>query len=101
MSQIHTDRVTCGKCHKKLRNSQFKINCSLCLLTFDIKCQGLRKVDVKRLANLNLDRYWTCNSCTSQIFHAHYIDFDTRASRRTSLKLNSQSTIPNYYSQLL
>ena len=93
MSQIGTNKETCGKCHKKLKKSQFKISCSLCTLTFDIKCQGLSRNDVKRLANLNIDRYWTCNSCTDQIFPEHYIDAEVRAPRHSHSTLKQTPPI--------
>ena len=93
MSEKYTAKEKCGKCNLKLRNTQFKIKCSLCTAYFDIKCQGLSKTDVKRLANLNLDRYWTCNSCTSQIFPSHYIDSEVSA------PLHSAETV--HYSHLL
>ena len=92
MTEKHTEK--CGKCNLKLRNTQYKITCSLCTDNFHIKCQSLSKTDVKQLANLNLDRYWTCNSCTDQILPG-YIDAEILV-RAPKCNKQNQRPPPSY-----
>ena len=63
-----TQRINCYECDGRILNYRRPLNCTICHHTFHYKCQQLSKRDVGNIFDMENQNFWTCRSCTANIF---------------------------------
>ena len=65
---IVAPHINCAACSKKIVAHKVKVKCSACIKYYHTRCANLTPNDVVNLECSNLYRYWTCITCTQEIF---------------------------------
>ena len=63
-----SSKSKCKVCSKKCLSHKTAINCSLCCIRYHPKCVNLTPNDINQLVHTNILTYWTCPTCTKDIF---------------------------------
>ena len=61
-------RRNCYQCDGRIINYRPPLNCTICHHEFHYKCQQLSKRDAENILNCENQNFWTCYSCTADIF---------------------------------
>ena len=77
------DRRKCNTCSMKCLNHKTIISCSLCSRKYHPKCVKLVPNDVNDMVASNFVQYWTCPTCTSEIFPQQTITYTTQSQKHT------------------
>ena len=63
-----TQRINCYECDGRILNYRRPLNCTICHHTFHYKCQQLSKRHIENIFDMENQNFWTCRSCTANIF---------------------------------
>ena len=63
----HT-HTSCAACSKKITAHKVKLQCSICIKYYHLRCVNFTPNDVIKLNNTNMRRYWSCLTCRQDMF---------------------------------
>ena len=90
---IVAPHTNCAACSKKIVAHKIKLKCWLCSHYYHTRCANLAPSEVVQLDQSNLYKYWTCFTCTGEIFP--FVDANNQNESNSSNAITSSYTRVN------